>query len=128
MRTETSKKKVKNDLLLIFGLLAIAGLVLFLQSIFKQTGASVSVTHNGNRIASYSLTEERQIPIQTDEGYNLLVIADHKAYIKEADCPDRLCVSSRPISRRGESLICLPHKLVILVENGESRAVDAEVY
>jgi len=31
----------------------------------------------------------------------------------EADCPDKICVKHTNIKNAGETIICLPHKLVI---------------
>ena len=39
--------------------------------------------------------------------------------MEEADCPDRLCVRQGAVSRVGESIICLPHELVVTVEGEE---------
>ena len=38
----------------------------------------------------------------------------------EADCPDRLCVRRGPVRYAGETIICLPHKLVVTVRSGLS--------
>jgi hypothetical protein len=53
------------------------------------------------------------------------VIENNTARIKEADCPDELCVHQKEISKTGESIICLPHKLVIRISGGEEKEVDA---
>ena len=41
----------------------------------------------------------------------------------EADCPDQICVNHLAISRDGESIICLPNKVVIAIEAGDTRNV-----
>ena len=53
-----------------------------------------------------------------------MTIQDGQAFIEEADCPDKLCVKHKPISRNGESIICLPHKLAIRIVGGEEEEVD----
>ena len=55
------------------------------------------------------------------------MISNKMASVSDADCPDRLCVRQKAISRKGESIICLPHKLVILIESMEEGDVDAIV-
>jgi len=42
----------------------------------------------------------------------------------EADCRDGICVDHTPISLNGETIICLPHRLVIEIDGGESPAID----
>ena len=39
-----------------------------------------------------------------------------EAYVSEADCPDGICAAHRPISHVGETIVCLPHRVVIKVE------------
>ena len=48
-----------------------------------------------------------------------------KAYMSGADCPDKLCVKQKAISKKGESIVCLPHKLVVQVTDGSAAEVDA---
>ena len=44
---------------------------------------------------------------------SFIEIKDGEVSVKEADCPDKICVNHKKISNVGESIICLPHKLVI---------------
>ena len=43
------------------------------------------------------------------------VIENGKVYMKEANCPDRLCVHSKAIDEKGGSIVCLPNKVVLEV-------------
>lgn len=89
----------------------------------------VFVLQDGEQVAAYPLSEDRTAIISYDENeYNLLMISGGTAFVSDADCPDRLCVSQKAISRKGESIICLPHKLVILIDSEEVGEVDAIVY
>ena len=109
----------RNDLLLIGGLLAVAvvaGLFLYL---FRSEGDSVTVTVDGKPYGIYSLAEERVVDIRTGADgaqMNRLVIRGGEAFVEEATCPDGICAAHKPISRDGESIVCLPHKVVITVE------------
>ena len=60
-----------------------------------------------------------------DGSYNLLVIQDGKADVTEASCPDGICVNHRAISKQGQSIVCLPNKVVVEIENGEESDLDA---
>ena len=48
--------------------------------------------------------------------HNILVIKDGRADMTDADCPDRICVNHRPVSQEGETIVCLPHKVVVEVK------------
>lgn len=122
MKNNDSQKnrKLKNDIILavVIVLIATAGLLLFIFN--REQGSTVSVTVDGQQIASYPLSEDREVTIKTgnnDEHINILVIKDGKASISEADCPDKICVESRAVSFVGETVVCLPHKLVIEITN-----------
>lgn len=94
-----------------------------------KTPGMVKVLQDGVEIGEYLLTEEQTISIPSEEGgYNLLFISNGKASVSDADCRDRLCVKQREISRNGESIICLPHKLVIQIEAKEESELDTVTY
>lgn len=56
------------------------------------------------------------IPIKTEYGYNLLEIGDERVRVIEADCPDKIDVKQGYISDIGETIVCLPHRLVIEIK------------
>ena len=89
----------------------------------------VTVYQNGHEIGKYPLSKEQTLSIPYGEdGYNLLFISGGEASISDADCPDGLCVRQRAVDRNGESIICLPHKLVIQITAGKERELDAFIY
>lgn len=109
------KSKYLNDMLLIIGILAVA-LIAF--AVFKATmkdGGYAVVSINGEEKYRYTLNVNSEHLIENGEYTNLLVIEDGCAYIKEANCRDKICVSHRAISKTGETIVCLPHKVVIAI-------------
>lgn len=68
--------------------------------------------------------EERDAvpPVPEGMSYNLFSVSDGSVRMEVADCPDQICVHHIPIKGGGESIICLPHKLV--VEIGGSYETD----
>ena len=80
----------------------------------------------GKEKGRYALSDNITIEIRQENGdCNILEIKNGKAQITEASCPDKVCVRHRPVSRQGESLICLPNQMVVEIENGEDADVDA---
>ena len=64
------------------------------------------------------LSQDVRVEIRTGEheqNLNVLVIKDGVAYVESASCPDGICSSHRPISREGESIACLPNRVIINV-------------
>lgn len=119
-------KRVKNDVVVLVVLVIVAGVFFF----FHEKGAGPSqrviVYQNGEKTAEYSLEKEQTITISCNEGgYNLLKINTDGVSVEDADCPDKICVKHRKISKGGESIICLPHKLVIELESDTTAELDA---
>lgn len=117
-------KLEKRDKLLIVIVVCVAFCAFLAHQIIGGDGAGkVTVKVNGELKGTYSLAEDQTIEI--NGGTNILQIKNGKADMTEADCPDQLCVNQRAISRQGESIICLPHKVVVEVESSESSELDA---
>lgn len=113
----------KNDLILV-GILAVLALAAFLFFRLQQTGGScLEIRVDDQVYGRYSLTEDQEIDL-AGEGYaNLASIKDGKATMVKADCPDQICVHHKAIDKDGETIICLPHKIVLEVidEDGQNK-------
>lgn len=87
------------------------------------SGSRVEVRIDGTAVTSYPLSSDRTETISCpDGGSNTLEIIDGAARMKEADCPDNVCVGMHRISKPGETIVCLPHKLVLAIVQAESDA------
>lgn len=111
----------KRELFLILGLLLIGGLLALLLYP-SDTGHAIQISVDGNEIATYPLAVDQVIPITGVSGENLLVIENGSAWITEADCPDHLCENMPKISHVGETIVCLPHRVVVTVLGAEHGA------
>lgn len=114
--------KHRNDLILILLPLLAAGLLFFL---LRPGGGGqyVLVTVDGQEVGRYPLGEDRTVTIG-EEDYNILEIRDGAAAVTDANCGDHTCVRTGKISRAGETIICLPHRLVVKIIGG-GETVDA---
>ena len=103
----------KSDVLLVIIVLTIAICILFFLHNFSfQEGTEVLVTVDGVEYGKYSLKKNETIQINE---CNVLKIDNGKVDMISADCPDQLCVKQKPISKVGESIICLPNKVVVSI-------------
>ena len=119
-----------KDIILIISVLIIAFLIWLIPFLTERgEPALVNVFQDGQKIGVYPLAEDQTVLIPyEDEHYNLLFISDGTASISDADCPDKLCVKARSIRQSGESIICLPHKLVVQIESEKEGTLDAVTY
>lgn len=118
----------KADFILIAVVVAIAGVLLFfLYGVNSQSGSYVRIEIDGETVETLDLNEDATREIETENGgTNLLLIKDGKAKITEANCPDGICTNHKEINKNGESIICLPHKVVVTVVNENSNGDDID--
>lgn len=118
------KRWKKNDVILIV-IIGIIAAVLFLAHEFmggKEAG-TIMIKVDGQVEGTYRLSEDQEIEI--NGGTNVLRIKDGEADMIEANCPDKLCVNQKAISKNNENIICLPNKIVVEVDSSEDSEFDA---
>ena len=89
----------------------------------NYNGTYAEVTLDGKPYKKILLSEHRgeeQIDVKTDYGYNVIEIKDASIAIIDADCRDKICIKSGFISKPGQLLVCLPHKLMVEIKNNDT--------
>lgn len=86
----------------------------------KDVGKYVEVRVNGKIINTFSLKYDKKQLIQTEDGTNTLQIKNGAVTMIEANCKDKICENMNAISRVGETIVCLPHKVVLEIVSYES--------
>ena len=120
-------RKHRNDVIFIAVLLLMVSLIGAAFFFLRGEGDTVTVSVDGKHYGTYPLHTDLTLSIRTGENgeeENLLVIRDGKAYVESATCPDGICADHKPISREGESIVCLPHRIVITVQTSDGEEPD----
>lgn len=118
----------KADFILIACVVVVAGVLLFfLYGVNSNSGEYVQIEVDTEVYQTVRLDEDKTIEIPSDNGgTNTLVIENGYAKMVEANCPDGICKRHKKIKKSGESIICLPHKVVVSVVNDNNNAeIDA---
>ena len=115
-------RKRRADLMVIGALLLLALVLYLVLGAFRTEGGAVVVRVDGVETERHALSEDGVYPL--NGGSNILVISGGQAWLSEANCPDLLCVRQGKIHYTGQSIICLPNRLTVTVEGGESGDVD----
>ena len=109
----------KTDLILgLIAIIAAAGIWLF-YSADAEKGLTAVITVDGDVRAELPLDKSGIVPIETEWGYNIVTVEDGKVFVVEADCRDQICVDHKKIEKTGETIVCLPHKMVVEIIGGE---------
>ena len=109
------KRKVLILLLSVIGVALVVMAVLSALGAYKS-GDTVVISVDGQAIERLPLKKDTEYKIETPEGgYNILVIEDGRAYVKEASCPDKICVRTGEVDEVSP-IVCLPNKVVISIE------------
>ena len=58
---------------------------------------------------------------------NTVEVEPGRIRVREADCPDQICVDRGWLEADGQPIVCLPNTLVIQIENPSEDALDAVV-
>ena len=143
----------KADIVLIVGCLLAAALLGIFFIVHRETGNTVRILFDGTEIKAFFLHSSKMNPIETADGYylitysddmadveysanksdfklaegtsyNLLYVAEGTVFMEEADCRDQICVHHRPVSSVRESIVCLPHRLVVEITGDHDAPVD----
>lgn len=158
VQTEDKRRLTKQDIYMIMILAVFAFALWAGFSAFSQKGSYAVVFYDGENLLQISLsaTEEKYYQItgmntesvqiqemtakqwaalansskekQSVDEYNVLRCLDGGIEMLQSNCPDQICVHHKTVSQTGESIICLPHKLVIQISGTKEAELDGVVY
>lgn len=122
--------KIKHDILLAAVLLFLAALLFLGLHLWNgKPGGQFRVMVDGRLYGTYSLWEDGEIVLTQESGTNIIHAGDGVVWMEEADCPDGYCVRQGKISRKNQTIVCLPHRVVIeVVGEAESGDTGGEVF
>ena len=136
------KQFIRKADIILFIVLVVVGLAasaaLTLSHGEAGSNAKVIIESGGDLYARYPLAEDRTVVVPApkqaavdapaaDSGeapsapydyYNVVVISGGKVSVTEASCKNQVCVKHGAISGPGESIVCLPNRLVVRIDNG----------
>lgn len=56
-----------------------------------------------------------ELEIETAAGHNTVSVEPGRIRVRQADCPDQICVETGWLTEGGRQIVCLPHQLVIQI-------------
>ena len=83
----------------------------------KETYAEIMV--DGEIYKTINLSQhkgEEIFEINSENGLNVIKVHNDEIGIIDADCSDQVCMNPEHIEKSGESLVCLPNKVIVLIK------------
>jgi len=103
------------DVFIIF-ISIVLSVTVFVTFLFSDEGKKVVVSIDDQVVAEMPLNTSLTKKFETENGFNLVVISNGECYVEKADCRDGICVNRGKIHKIGESIVCLPHKLIVEIK------------
>ena len=123
-------KLKKRDILVVILLLFLSiGMAFFVQKIkSNENGNYLRVELNGKEYGTYPLNKDKTFKIKIDEDeYNIVEIKNGKVKMREANCRDLICTHMPSIEKIGETIVCLPHRLILEIISSDDKKDNQEI-
>ena len=116
-------------LVLLVIVAAIAGVVLVSGASAGEKGSLAIIEVNGKEVRRLELSDKqryRTLAVEGTLGPSTVAVEDGKIWMAESACRDKLCVGMGRIDSTGQSVVCLPNRVVIRITDGaKPGSVDA---
>lgn len=119
--TENAKNKTQEkvisirDFVLILAVIIVALICLLFMKVNAGNGRKVKVMADGKVVHEMSIAVDEEYTVIQDDKTNTVIVENGKVRVEDASCPDKICEKHIPISMNGETIICLPNKVVVEV-------------
>ena len=111
----------KADVLVIFLIIISSFLIYFFTNKLPKedefSSKKLVVTVDGKIYKEVELNEDTNLDLDIDTKYgkNEVHIDNGKVHMHESDCKDKICIKMGEISLTGDSIICLPNRLMLKI-------------
>ena len=110
--------KIKRDIFLIAAFLCVALIIYAFLYLSSSEGDIVIVKVDGTVVKELPLNQDDEFTVSGFQGgINSIIIRNGSVLASDADCPDKLCVKTGKINRAGETIVCLPHRVVVEIKS-----------
>lgn len=119
-------------IVLLLILLSFAPIAVFSLNRVNSPTQEAVLSVDGEKIKTFDLTDSSQsytyLYKDKDGDENLIQVKGKRIRIKEADCKDQVCVRRGWIDQSGETIVCLPHKLLIEIKSSDGGEDGSVIY
>lgn len=116
----------KGDIILI-GFLLTLSLVLFITSFGTSENLRAEIFVGGEKVHSISLNEVEGAYTLSENNCQLLIENDGVSFVC-SDCGDKLCIKKGKLKNQGDTMACVPQKVVVIIKSDAEKQIDGVAY
>lgn len=107
----------KRDMILAAAIICIAAAVFAFNYFSHRAPAAIAqVTVDGKLVDTLDLSKDAELTVKGARGgFNHLIVKDGEIWCSDASCPDKLCVHQGKKHLNGDTIVCLPEKMIVTV-------------
>ena len=102
----------RGDIIITATVLLVAVTLEFIIFFGSSSGKSVTIKQHDELLYEVPLEEDKTITLES----NTVEIKDGKVDVTNATCKNQVCVKHKKISQKGESIVCLPNKVIVEIK------------
>lgn len=99
-----------------FVVIALVVVLAFMWAVISHEGSVAAIYVDGELYKKLPLNIDTQLIVESEFGTNTVVIEKGGAKIVDADCDNKQC-ETEVISETAHSLVCLPNRLSVIIED-----------
>ena len=114
----------KADIILFLVALLLSIASLGLNKFARDIGREVIVEVNGTKVAKLDLLQNQRIEVKGPLGTTVIEVKDGKVSVVASACPNKVCVKTGPVNRAGDTIVCVPNRVVVRVLGKNKKRLD----
>ena len=93
----------------------------------RQPGPGLVLVYHGSQLL-------KEVPLEKDETFAVLdgrmhvQVSQGKARILDSDCLQHICVHTGWIRRAGETIVCVPNRVLVEIKSRSPQLIDAVAF
>ncbi len=125
-KSEIRKNITKGDIILIVSLIVVS-LLLFALSFTAEGNIRAELYVDGEKVHSIALSEVEEGYTLTENYCQLLIEKDGVSFAF-SNCGDQLCVKRGKLTKPGDTMACVPEKVVVVLKGSSQDKIDGVAY
>ena len=126
LNDEIRRTITKGDIILIVSLLVLC-LGLFVSSFKTAENLRAEIYVGGEIAHNIALSEVKENYTLTENYCQLLIENDGVSFVF-SDCGDQLCVRRGKLKKQGDTMACVPEKVVVILKSDTKDKIDGVAY